>query len=85
MRTTLCEIQAIEQYLDNTLPVTEHLLFQARTLAAPELAEKVNAQEKVLQLVRWFSRKKKKEKLDQLFNQLMQEESFHHSITTIFT
>lgn len=84
MRKQLAEARQIEQYLLREMPVSSRLVFQARMLAAPALREKVCCQRKTLQLVRWLAREEKRHELDQLFQRLMQDPSFNHSITSIF-
>ncbi|NLR57866.1 hypothetical protein HGH93_07130 [Chitinophaga polysaccharea] len=84
MRKQLADTREIEEYLQQQMPAASRLLFQVRMLLDPSLKEKVQAQRKVLQLVRWLGREEKKRQLDQVFGQLMQDETFHHTITTIF-
>lgn len=84
MRPSLTEIQEIEAYLETRQPAEDRLLFQARALAAPELAAKISCQQKIVQLVRWLARKEQHKKLDALFHQLMKEDQFRQSLITIF-
>lgn len=84
MRKLLAETQEIDQYLLHEMPPAERLVFQARLLITPALREKVRYQRKALQLVRWLAREQKRQELDSLLDQVMQEPSFRHSITSIF-
>ena len=84
MRKRLVDIQEIDRYLQQEMSTANRLVFQARMLADPALRAQVRQQRKVLQLVVWLAREEKRTQLDAVFQQLMQDESFHTSITSIF-
>ena len=84
MRKQLAEVKEIEQFLLQKMPAASRLVFQARMLVTPQLRESVRGQQKALQLVQWLARQEQREKLDTVFQRLMKEDTFHHSITTIF-
>ena len=84
MRKQLAEVKEIEQFLLQKMPAASRLVFQARMLVTPQLRERVRGQQKALRLVQWLARQDQREKLDIVFQRLMKEDTFHHSITTIF-
>jgi hypothetical protein len=84
MRKQLADIQEIDQYLLQEMPAAVRLIFQARMLISPLLREKVRQQQQVLQIVRWLGREKKREELQTIYQQLMNEPAFYRSVTSIF-
>lgn len=84
MRKQLVDIQEIDQYLQQEMNTATRLVFQARMLLDPALRAQVRQQRKVLQLIIWLAREEKRTQLDTVFQQLMQDEAFHTSITSIF-
>jgi hypothetical protein len=70
MRTSLNEISAIESYLHKTNDVQDSLLFEAKMLTQPELPIRVHLQQKIERLVKFFHRKKLKQDLQQMHNNL---------------
>lgn len=84
MRKPLHEAQDIDRYLLQEMPCEDRLVFEARTIAAPVLQEKVSRQALVHRLVRWFGRERQKERLERIHRSLMQDEGFSNSIHTIF-
>jgi hypothetical protein len=84
MRKQLAEIKEIERYLLQEMPAASRLVFQARMLVTPALRNEVRCQQKAMQLVQWLARQEQHEKLDTVFQRLMKEDTFHHSITAIF-
>ncbi|MEC5144753.1 hypothetical protein [Chitinophaga sp. 212800010-3] len=84
MRKQLADIQEIDQYLLQEMPAAARLIFQARMLVSPLLREKVRQQQQVLQIVHWLGREKKREELQTIYQQLMNEPAFYRSVTSIF-
>jgi hypothetical protein len=84
MRKQLFDIQEIDQYLQQEMSTATRLVFQARMLVDPALRANVRHQRKALQLIVWLAREEKRTQLDTVFQQLMKDESFNTSITSIF-
>lgn len=84
MRKQLCEIRDIEQYLERQQDTADQRVFEARVLTSPALAEKVSYQQKIIQLVRWLARRNRRQQLDNLYQQLMTDETYRQKITSIF-
>lgn len=84
MRKQLLDMQEIDQYLQQEMSTATRLVFQARMLVDPALRTQVRQQRKALQLIIWLAREEKRTQLDTVFQQLMQDEIFHTSITSIF-
>ncbi|QJB40945.1 hypothetical protein HF324_25125 [Chitinophaga oryzae] len=84
MRKQLCEIRDIGQYLEQQQDTAGQRVFEARELTSPELAEKVSYQRKIVQLVRWLARRNRRRQLDNLYRQLMTDETYRQKITSIF-
>lgn len=84
MRKQLCEIRDIEQYLEQQQETADQRVFEARVLTSPDLAEKVSYQQKIVRLVRWLARRNRRQQLDNLYQQLMTDETYHQKITSIF-
>nr|WP_295871589.1 hypothetical protein [uncultured Chitinophaga sp.] len=84
MRKQLSEIRDIEQYLEQQQDTADQRVFEARTLTSPELAAKVSYQQKIVQLVRWLARRNRRQQLDDLYQQLMTDETYRQKITSIF-
>lgn len=84
MRKQLCEIRDIEQYLEQQQKTADQRVFEARVLTSPDLAEKVSYQQKIVRLVRWLARRNRRQQLDNLYQQLMTDETYRQKITSIF-
>ncbi|HEY9259735.1 hypothetical protein [Chitinophaga sp.] len=84
MRKQLVDIQETDRYLLREMSTATRLVFQARMLVDPALRAHVRHQRKALQLIVWLAREEKRTQLDAVFQRLMQDESFHTSITSIF-
>lgn len=87
MRTSLNKIQAIEEYLNTTMPFDERLLFEARKIADQNLAQDVVAQEQTYQLIAAYSRAVMRKDLESLHYKLMNDpakRSFRELILSIF-
>ncbi|MBO9731315.1 MAG: hypothetical protein J7623_21935 [Chitinophaga sp.] len=84
MRKQLADIKEIDQYLLQEMSPAARLVFQARLLISPALRKQVASQQQVIQLATWLGREEKRSQLDEVFHELMQDEIFNHSITSIF-
>lgn len=87
MRTSLNEIQHIENYLQGKLNGQEEVLFRAKLLLNSSLAENKQAQQKSYQLIRAYGRKQLKQEIEIVHQKLfMQAEhkSFRQKIRGIF-
>jgi predicted transcriptional regulator len=84
MRNDLIEIEQIEKYLSNLLDKEEESQFEIRMLIDSTLYENVESQKKVHKLVRVFSRRQQKNKLELIYQQLLHEPSFSQQLKNIF-
>ncbi|MBC9931680.1 hypothetical protein [Chitinophaga qingshengii] len=84
MRKQLSDIRDIEQYLEQQLDTAGQRVFEARALTSPVLAEQISYQQKIIQLIRWLGRRHRRQQLDNLYQQLMTDETYHQQITSIF-
>ncbi|RBL93501.1 hypothetical protein [Chitinophaga flava] len=84
MRKQLCEIRDIEQYLENNQESSDRLVFEAKAVISSELSANIGYQQKIIQLVRWFSRKEKRKQLDDLYLQVMKDEQYRQTFISIF-
>lgn len=76
MNRELTETAAIENYLLHRLKEDERQQFQVQLLLDPSLAERTEAQAGVYKLVRRFWRRRTRRKLEQIYQQLLQDTSF---------
>jgi hypothetical protein len=84
MRKQLHEVATIEEYVFKGMTAPDRFLFEAKMIIDPELQEKVKLQEKVYAMIRWFGRKKRKEQLEQHFNNVMRDPKFATTTRSIF-
>jgi hypothetical protein len=84
MRKALTEIQQIEQYLQGMLKGAPLLLFRARLTTSASLREQVRLQRRVMQLLKYAGRQSRREQLERLHAQLMEDAAFKHTINAIF-
>ena len=84
MRNDLIETEQIEKYLHHQLSDEEKLQFETRRLADPDLYEKTEIQKQIHKLVRIFSRRQQRNKLEAIYQQLVHEHSFAQELKTIF-
>jgi hypothetical protein len=87
MRTSLNEISANEKYLRGELSTEDRLIFEARMLTNPVLKMNLFFQQRTLELVRMYHRKKLKEKAEQVHRHLFSDPSkadFQHSVFRLF-
>jgi hypothetical protein len=76
MRKELIETEEIENYLLCRLKADEQKRFEVNMLLDPSLAEKTEAQAGVYKLVRRFWRKQTRNRLELIYQQLLQEPAF---------
>ncbi len=84
MRNNLTETEQIEKYLFDHLSDAEKLQFETRRLADADLYEKTEMQKQVHKIIRIFSRRQQRNKLESIYQQLLQEPSFTQQLKTIF-
>jgi len=85
MRSDLNEIAQIDQYLFRQFSEEEGRRFEARLLMSNALAEKVEAQRLAHRLIRLYSRKKERNKIEEIYRQLLEEPAFAHQLKNIFS
>lgn len=84
MRIDLNEIAQIDQYLFHQFSEEEGKRFEAQLLINDALAEKVEAQRLAHRLIRLYSRKKERGRIERIYRQLLEEPAFAHQLKTIF-
>jgi hypothetical protein len=84
MRSDLNEIAQIDQYLFRQCNEEEAKRFEARLLMNDALAEKVEAQRLAHRLIRLYSRKQERDRIEGIYRQLLEEPAFAHQLKTIF-
>ncbi len=84
MRSDLNEIAQIDQYLLRQFSEEEGKHFEAQLLINNALAEKVEAQRLAHRLIRLYSRRKERDKIEGIYRQLLEEPAFAHQLKTIF-
>jgi len=84
MRSELNEIAQIDQYLFHQFSEEEGKCFEAQLLMNDALAEKVEAQRMAHRLIRLYSRKKERGRIEGIYQQLLEEPAFADQLKTIF-
>lgn len=87
MKTSSNNIPLIEKYLQGSLSVKDRFLFEARLLLEPKLREEFFYQKKTLLIVKMYHRKKQKEALEIIHNDLFQspeKTTFQQAIFQLF-
>jgi hypothetical protein len=84
MRSDLNEIAQIDQYLFRQFSEEEGKRFEAQLSMNDALAEKVEAQRLAHRLIRLYSRKKERGRIEGIHRQLLEEPAFAHQLKTIF-
>ena len=85
MRTSLNEIKQIEAHLLNEQSHEQTLLFEAQLLLDNQLKEKLLWQQKTYALVKLYGRKKLKEELEQVHQQIFNTQpTFRTRILSFF-
>lgn len=88
MRTSLNEIKQIEEHLFRKESSPDSLLMEVRLLLDDELSRKVDLQRQTYRLIKSYGRKKLKEEIAALDQQLFQaakHQSFRDKIRRIFS
>lgn len=73
MRTLRSNVQRIERYLQGSLSMSDKLVFEAQLLLQPKLRMDLYFQKKTYQLVRIYHRKKLKEELETLHQEIFND------------
>jgi hypothetical protein len=84
MRNDLIEVEQIEKYLSNQMSSDKKSQFETCMLLDSSLFEKVEAQRHVHKLIRIFSRRQQRNKLELIYQQLLREPSFVQQLKNIF-
>ncbi len=84
MRNDLIEIEQIEKYLSHQMSGEKKEQFETRMLLDGSLFEKVEAQRHVHKLIRIFSRRQQRNRLELIYQQLLLESSFVQQLKNIF-
>ena len=84
MRNDLIETEQIEEYLSHQMSGENKAQFETRMLLDGSLSEKVEAQRNVHTLIRIFSRRQQRNKLELIYQQLLREPSFAQQLKNIF-
>lgn len=84
MRSDLNEIAQIDQYLFGQFSEEEGKRFEARLLMNNALAEKVEAQRLAHRLIRLYSRKQERIRIERIHRLLLEKPAFAHQLKTIF-
>jgi hypothetical protein len=84
MRNELTETEQIEEYLSHQMSGEKKAQFETRMLLDGALFEKVEAQKHVHKLIRIFSRRQQRNKLELIYQQLLREPSFAQQLKNIF-
>lgn len=88
MRTSLIEAQQIEAYLMWLSEPGDALVFEARLLLEPELAEKVQWQKETYKIIRQYGRDQLKKEIEAVHQQLFNEPKhtgFRQKIIRLFS
>ena len=85
MRRSLHEVQEIDRYINKELNSGQRILFQAKMILSPGLRIMVADQQKVYMVITRFARNEQRKKLENIYNQLMQEPAFNKEVTSIFS
>jgi len=85
MRRSLHEVQEIDRYINKELNSGQRILFQAKMILSPGLRIMVADQQKVYMVITRFARNEQRKKLENIYNQLMQEPAFNREVTSIFS
>ena len=85
MRRSLHEVQEIDRYINKELNSGQRILFQAKMILSPGLRIMVADQQKVYMVITRFARNEQRKKLENIYNQFMQEPAFNKEITSIFS
>ncbi|TRX52177.1 hypothetical protein FNH22_22415 [Fulvivirga sp. M361] len=87
MRTSLNEIERIENYLLQKNDPSQHLRFEVSLMCSGELREKVSQQRELYEHIRCYGRKKLIEEIEEVHQRLFKEPEyirFKNKILNIF-
>ncbi len=87
MRTSLIEIQKIDQFVSGAFPPDEALVFEAKMIVDPVLTENTLLHRKLLCIIACLQRKKMKKQVADLSQDLFadpRKQSFRNQINSIF-
>ena len=87
MRTSLNEIELIDDHLSGRLEPGEQLLFEAKVIVDPKLADDLYWQRRTLALVKLYGRKTLRAEIESVHQQLFSQpahQSFRHRILKLF-
>lgn len=84
MRNDLIEVEQIEKYLSDQMSSETKSQFETVMLLDGSLFENVEAQRHVHKLIRIFSRRQQRNKLELIYQQLLREPSFVQKLKNIF-
>lgn len=76
MRKQYIETQKIEAYLQRRVDADQQKQFEVQLLVDPSLARETEAQASVHKLVRRFWRRETRKRLENIYQQLLQEPAF---------
>lgn len=87
MATSLSNTESIDSYLLNKLDPAERLVVEARILTDPNFARRVESQQTIHGIARYFGRRKLRRQLESIHQALRtnpMKQSFRRSITQLF-
>jgi len=88
MRTSLNDIQQIEKYIHQELPVEDVLVFEAKAIISPSLVRNVFLQKKIHELLRHYHRRKLRSEMEEIHIVVFHDPSntlFRKNILQLFT
>lgn len=88
MRTSLNEIRQIEKALQSELTPEDALVFEAKSLINPSLRLNIFWQKRIYELLRYYHRKKLKERAEQIHQKVFSDpskSSFRKNILQLFS
>lgn len=88
MRTSLNEIRQIEKALQSELTPEDALVFEAKSLINPSLRINIFWQKRIYELLRYYHRKKLKERAEQIHQKVFSDpskSSFRENILQLFS
>ena len=88
MRTSLNEIQQIERYIQQELPIEDTLVFDAKAIINPSLRRNLFLQKKIHELLRYYHRRKLKSEMEKIHHRVFHDPAnatFRRNIIQLFT
>lgn len=88
MRTSLHDIQQIDDYLLKYAGEADNMLFEAKLILQPALRDQLLWQQKTYAIIRQYSRRRLKAEIEAVHQQLFTEPehiSFRRNILSLFT